>query len=189
MDDTRIIDLYWRKDSHAITETNEKYGAYCFAIADNILHSHEDAEDCVNDTWLNAWNAMPPQRPQRLRLFLARITRNLSFNRFHARNTEKRGGGEIVMVLDELAECLASESDVERDYEYQELGRSLHRFVQALPERDGNVFIRRYFYTETMNVIADRYGLTEKNVSVILTRTRKKLKLHLMKEGYIDESE
>ena len=188
MDDTRIIELYWRKDSQAITETNDKYGAYCFSIADNILHNHEDAEECVNDTWLNAWNAIPPQRPTRLRLFLARITRNLSFNRFHARVAGKRGGGEMTVVLDELAECLASESDVERDYEYQELGRSLHQFVQGLPERDANVFIRRYFFTETMSVIAERYDLTEKNVSVILTRTRKKLKLHLIKEGYIDES-
>ena len=114
MEDSRIVELYWQKNADAIKETDSKYGAYCFAIADNILHNKEDSEECVNDTWLNAWNAMPPQKPTKLQLFLAKITRNLSFNRFNARSAEKRGGGEIVLVLDELAECLAGESDVER---------------------------------------------------------------------------
>lgn len=107
MEDSRIVELYWQKNADAIKETNSKYGAYCFAIADNILHNKEDSEECVNDTWLNAWNAMPPQKPTKLQMFLAKITRNLSFNRFNARSAEKRGGGEIVLVLDELAECLA----------------------------------------------------------------------------------
>lgn len=185
MEDSQIVELYWRKDADAISETSSKYGPYCFAIADNILHNTEDSEECVNDTWLHAWNAMPPQRPNVLRMFLAKITRNLSINRFKARSTEKRGGGEILLVLDELADCLAGETDVEREYEGRELEQCIRRFVRGLPERDGNVFVRRYFFTEPVAAIAERYELTENNVMVILSRTRKKLRLRLAKEGYL----
>lgn len=187
MEDSQIVELYWQKNPDAITESDRKYGAYCFAIADHILHNKEDSEECVNDTWLNAWNAMPPQRPARLRMYLAKITRNLSFNRFHARSAEKRGGGEITLVLDELAECLACESDVEGEYEARETGQRIRAFVRTLPERDGNVFVRRYFFTESVAEIAGRYGLTENHVMVILSRTRKKLRTYLIKEGYISE--
>ena len=185
MEDSQIVELYWRKDADAISETSSKYGPYCFAIADNILHNTEDSEECVNDTWLHAWNAMPPQRPNVLRMFLAKITRNLSINRFKARSTEKRGGGEFLLVLDELADCLAGETDVEREYEGRELEQCIRRFVRGLPERDGNVFVRRYFFTEPVAAIAERYELTENNVMVILSRTRKKLRLKLAKEGYL----
>ena len=113
MEDSKIVELYWQKNADAIKETDSKYGAYCFAIADNILRNKEDSEECVNDTWLNAWNAMPPQKPTKLQMFLAKITRNLSFNRFNARSAEKRGGGEIVLVLDELAECIPDGPDGE----------------------------------------------------------------------------
>ena len=187
MNDDQIVALYWQKNADAIIETDSKYGAYCFAIADNILHNMEDAEECVNDTWLNAWNAIPPQKPRSLKVFLAKITRNLSFNRFHAKTAEKRGGGEIDLVLEELAECIASESDVESAYEARELGQSVKLFIRSLPERDGNVFVRRYFFTEPVAAIAKRYGLTENNVMVILSRTRKKLKMQLIKEGYFCE--
>ncbi len=187
MEDYKIVALYWKKDENAINETSRKYGAYCFAIADNILHNKEDSEECVNDTWLKAWNAMPPQRPTKLQIFLAKITRNLSFNRFNARSAEKRGGGEIVLVLDELAECIASETDVASEYEAKEIGQCIRRFVKALPERDGNIFVRRYFFTESITQIAQKYSLTENNVMVILSRTRKKLKAHLIKEGFFSE--
>lgn len=185
MEDSQIVELYWQKNADAITETANKYGSYCFAIAENILHNPEDSEECVNDTWLHAWNAIPPQRPDVLRMFLAKITRNLSFDRFNARNAEKRGGGEIMLVLDELAECLAGGTNVEAAYEGKELEQCIQCFVRSLSERDGNVFLRRYFFTEPVAVIAERYGLTENNVMVILNRTRKKLKLELMKEGYL----
>lgn len=187
MDDNQIIALYWSKNERAVAETNRKYGSYCFTIADNVLHNREDSEECVNDTWLHAWNAMPPQKPARLRMFLAKITRNLSFNRFNARTAQKRGGGEIDLVLDELAECIAGESDIENEYAAKELGQCIQKFVRDLPERDGNVFVRRYFFTEPVAVIARRYGLTDNNVMVILSRTRKKLKVHLIKEGFCDE--
>lgn len=185
MEDSQIIELYWQKNADAISETVNKYGAYCFAIAENILHDIEDAEECVNDTWLHAWNAIPPQRPNVFRMFLAKITRNLSLDRFNARNAEKRGGGEMSLVLDELAECLAGETDVEAVYEGRELEQFIQRFVQTLPERDGNVFVRRYFFIEPVAAIAKRYCLTENNVMVILSRVRKKLKQELMKEGYL----
>ena len=185
MEDSQIVELYWRKNADAISETSSKYGPYCFAIADNILHNTEDSEECVNDTWLHAWNAMPPQKPNVLRMFLAKITRNLSVNRFKARSAEKRGGGEILLVLDELADCLAGETDVEGEYEGRELEQCIRRFVRGLPERDGNVFVRRYFFTEPVAAVAERYGLTENNVMVILSRTRKKLRLKLAKEGYL----
>lgn len=189
MEDREIIELYFRKEEAAIRETDSKYGAYCFAVADNILHNREDAEECVIDTWLHTWNAIPPRKPDNLRMFLAKITRNLSFNRFQSRNAAKRGGGEIVLVLDELAECIACESDIVREYEARELGQCIRRFVRSLPEREGNLFVRRYFFTETMEEIARKYGLTRNYVGVILSRTRKKLKNHLIKEGFWDESQ
>ena len=168
MEDRQIVELYWQKNADAISETSSKYGAYCFTIADHILNNAEDSEECVNDTWLHAWNAMPPQRPNVLRMFLAKITRNLS----------------VILVLDELADCLAGGTDAEAAYEVKELEECIRRFVRGLPERDGNVFVRRYFFTEPVASIAGQYGLTENNISVILSRTRKKLRVKLAKEGY-----
>ena len=184
MTDRQIIDLYWQRDTAAIQETSEKYGAYCFAIANNILDSKEDSEECVNDTWLKTWNAIPPQRPAILQMFLAKITRNLSLDRFLARTAQKRGGGEMPLVLDELSECIPSSSDVAGEYERKELGRFIRKYINSLPERDRNIFLRRYFYANSISDIADRYGLSENNVTVILSRTRKKLRLRLQKEGF-----
>lgn len=184
MEDNQIIELYWKRDENAIEETAQKYGAYCFAIANNILNNQEDSEECVNDTWLRAWNAIPPQKPENLKLFLAKITRNLSFNRVETQNAKKRGNGELSLVLDELSECLASHSNVEDTYLAKELSESMRRFVRKLPEREGNVFVRRYFFMEPVAVIAKNYRLTENHVMVILSRTRKKLKKYLVKEGY-----
>ena len=118
-------------------------------------------------------------------MFLAKITRNLAFNRFNARNAEKRGGGEIALVLDELGECLGGGADAEAAYEAKELRQCIRRFVRALPEREGNVLVRRYFFAESVADIAKRYDLRENNVMVILSRTRRKLKAHLLKEGYL----
>jgi len=187
LEDDRIIALYWERNTNAIAETNNKYGAYCFSIANNILHSREDSEECVNDTWYKAWNAIPPQRPARFQMFLAKITRNLAVDRFRLSTAEKRGGGEMPLILDELSECIAGGTDVASAYEGKELGRCVNQFVKALPAREGNVFLRRYFFAETAAKIGKRYGLTENNVTVILSRVRKKLRLHLQKEGFIGE--
>lgn len=187
MDDNAIVELYWQRKDNAIEETDKKYGAYCFAIADNILHSKEDSEECVNDTYLNVWNTVPPERPTKLRCFLAKITRNLSFNRYNSKMSKKRGGGEMPLILDELSECIASKSTTEDEYAARELKKSLNRFVKALPQREGNIFIRRYFFSESVAVISERYALSENNVMVILSRTRKRLREYLIKEGFIDE--
>ena len=187
MEDQKILDLYWQRNESAIAETEQKYGSYCRNIANNILHDTFDTEECVNDTWLQAWNSIPPARPNVFRLFLARITRNLSINRYEARQTQKRGAGQTSLVLDELAECLADHHDVERIYEAKALGECIAQFVRNLPEREGNLFVRRYFYVESVSTIARRYGMTENHVMVILSRTRKKLKVHLEQEGYYHE--
>ena len=184
MDDEKIIDLYWQRDENAIAQTDQKYGTYCRTIAHNILHDHEDSEECVNDTWLQAWESIPPAWPGVLRLFLARITRNLSINRYYARSSQKRGGGQTALVLEELAECLADHSDVESTCEANELNECIRLFVRSLPEQEGNVFVRRYFFTDSVAEIARRYRLTENHVMVMLSRTRKKLRLHLEQEGY-----
>lgn len=187
MEDSRIIELYWQRDSEAIVASEEKYGGYCRMIAENILHSRPDAEECVNDTWLQAWNAIPPQRPQSLKLFLARITRNLCFNRYNEQTAQKRGGGETALVLDELAQCLPAETDVESELLLRELRESIRSFVRALPARERNIFLLRYFYTEPISKIAERCAISEGNVKVILSRTRRKLQKRLIKEGLCNE--
>ena len=187
MEDHQIIELYWQRSSDAIHESDKKYGAYCLAISQHIVQYREDAEECVNDTWLQAWNAMPPHRPIHLSLFLAKITRNLSFNRWNSRAAEKRGSGEMPLVLEELSECIAAATDVEKMCEARELGERVRFFVRALPPREGNVFLRRYFFAEPVSEIAQRYGLGENHVSVLLRRTRQKLKTYLIKEGFFHE--
>ena len=187
MEDSQIISLSWDRDPRAIEETRCKYGNYCYQVAQNILGCPEDAEECVSDTWLNAWNAIPPRKPGHLRLFLARITRNLSFNRYRLCNTEKRGGGQLPLVLDELDECLAGQEDVEGTVAARELGRCINAFLSSLPSREAAVFLRRYFYAESAEEIGHRFHLSPGNIAVILSRTRKKLRKHLVKEGYLHE--
>lgn len=186
MEDSQIIELYFQREETAIEETAAKYGGYCFDIANRILEDQADSEECVNDTWLKAWNAIPPARPTYLRLFLGKITRNLSFNRYREMHREKRGGGgEAALVLEEMDEFLADTADVESEVEQAEFVRVLNRFLYSLPERECNIFIRRYFYTDRTEAIAKHYGLKESHVLVILSRTRKKLSKVLEKEGYM----
>lgn len=185
MEDSEIVDLYWQHSELAISETINKYGAYCRAVAYNILHSEEDCEECVNDTWLRVWNTIPPQRPALLRMFLAKITRNLAFDRFKAQTAGKRGGGETELILDELNECIPANEDTESRFLAKELEETVNRFVHTLSARDCNLFVRRYFFAESVEVIAKRYGLSANHVTVLLSRTRQKLKAHLKKEGYV----
>ena len=184
MTDNEIIGLYFARDERAIAETSTKYGAYCYTIAHRILAVHEDAEECVSDTYLQAWNAMPPTWPERLRLFLAKICRSRAINRYEANRAKKRGEGEVSLVLDELAEVVSGGDTTEGQVMANELARSIDAFLRALPERDRHLFVRRYFYTEPVEEIAARAGLTSGNVSVILHRVRGRLKEHLEKEGY-----
>lgn len=184
MKDSQIVDLYWHRDEHAIRETDIKYGAYCFTVAARILSDRGDAEECVNDTWLRAWNTIPPQKPVCLRMFLAKITRNLSFDKYKSRTAAKRGGGLLTTAFEELEECIPDHSDRSLDFQQQELADSIHFFLSSLPERERDVFLRRYFFMENISEIAKRFHLKESNVSVILSRTRAKLKSYLEKEGY-----
>lgn len=185
MEDNEIIELYWRRSEQAIRESNTKYGSYCLSIANHILSNPQDSEECVNSTWLNAWNAIPPQRPSRLSAFFAKITRNLSINKLKARTAEKRSGNEVTVAIDELNECLPASDNVEAEYQRKELGEQISRFLRTLPERECNMFIRRYFYVQPVGEIAKHYRLKESNVLVILSRTRKKLRFYLLREGYL----
>ena len=185
MKDTEIIDLYWTRQERAITETQESYGKYCYSIAYHILHEREDSEECVNDTWLRAWNTIPPTRPARLSLFLGTITRNLSFDRWKRKHAAKRGSGEMDVVLDELAECVPDKSSTEEIVEERELQRQINQFLGTLREKDRNIFLSRYWYAEEYGEIASRYGLNLNTVKTTLFRVRGKLKAYLEQEGVV----
>lgn len=185
MKDAEILDLYWDRKEEAIYESQKSYGNYCYSIAWNILYSREDSDECVNDTWLRAWNAMPPKRPNRLAVFLGTITRNLSLDRWKERHAVKRGSGEMMLALDELAECVPDAGSTEAAAEAAELERLINEFLHTLPERECNVFLRRYWYVEEYGDIARRYGMKLNTVKTSLFRTRRKLREYLEKEGVI----
>ena len=187
MEDQAIIALYWSRDPRAIDHSSRKYGAYLFTVAQRILQSREDSEECVNDTWLRAWNGMPPQRPDILRMFFAKITRNLAFDRYKAAGALKRGGGTCAVALEELGECIDHETDLEDQILAEALKETVGRFVAALPPREADVFTRRYFFVEAVQDIARAYGLRPNHVSTMLRRTREKLRRYLQEEGWMDE--
>ena len=184
MDDERIVQLYWDRNESAIAESSKKYGAYCTSIAHNILSNLADAEECVNDTWFHAWNAMPPHKPSILSTFLGKITRNLSFDRYKKLHREKRGGTNIDAALDELAECVSGVDDTERRWEEKELEEEINRFLFSLQEDKRYMFILRYWYVDSIAEIAKRIGISENNVSVTLSRIRSKLKARLIERGF-----
>ena len=183
MEDNRIIDLYWAREEQALTETERKYGGYCRTIARNILKIHEDAEECVSDTWLNAWNAMPPKRPSVLSAFLGKITRNLAFDRWKAAHAEKRGGGSLPLVLDELDECIASAYSLEREVENRELAAALNRFLAQLPETERALFVSRYWFLAPVRELSKKFGFSESKTASMLHRTRGRLRRFLIEEG------
>lgn len=183
MDDNRIIELYWERSEKAISRTAAKYGGYCYTIAYNILFNNEDSEESVNDTWLAAWNTIPPKRPRQLAAFLGKMTRNISLDRWKNRTAAKRGGGEVPLVLDELEECISGEDSVEKEYLQKEFARTLNQFLEKLPEMERKVFMCRYWYMDSIENIADRFGFTESKVASMLHRTRGKLRKVLKQEG------
>jgi len=184
MNDKDIIQLYFNRDQRALSATEKKYGNYCTSIAKNILGNNEDAEECVNDTYLNTWNAIPPSRPSVLSVFLGRITRNLAFNKYKQNHAKKRGNGEVAVVLDELAECVSGFDDVEQEIDRQELIITINSFLDTLTQKKRNIFICRYWYSDSISSIAERYEMTESNVSTTLNRLRSKLKEYLSERGY-----
>ena len=183
MDDTGIIDLFWARDERALTETERKYGPYCRTVSYHILKNRQDAEECVNDTWVRAWNAMPPQRPYALGAFLAKITRNLSLTRYRGARAQRRGGGQLPLILEELQDMTAD--GPEQLLEASELSRLLDTFLRQLPQKDCCVFMRRYWYMDSLEDIARRYHMALGSVKSSLFRTRKKLRNYLEEEGIL----
>lgn len=184
MDDNSIVQLYWDRDEKAIAATSEKYGSYCGAIARNILGNCEDAQECVNDTYLNAWNAIPPHRPEVLSTFLGKITRNISFNLYKYKQAEKRGGGQAAVVLDELEECISGQNMPEDEVFRKELVEAINSFLASISVEKRKIFVCRYWYADSILDIAKKFGVTENSVSVTLNRLRKKLHSYLMERGF-----
>ena len=184
MEDTKIIDLYFARDEQAVTETDKKYGSYCFSLANAILPNRQDAEEAVSDTYWKTWNAIPPKRPAVLKLFLAKITRNTAFTRWRQLSAQKRGGGELELALEELNECIASGATVEDAINGRELAVTIRSFLDTLPHREQDIFLRRYFFVEESGAIARRYGMKQATVLRTLSRTRSRLKEFLKQEGY-----
>lgn len=183
MEDWQIVDLYWARSESAISETAGKYGRYCYYIAYSILHNNEDSEECVNDTYLNAWGAMPEQRPSKLSAFLGKITRNLSLNRWEWYNAEKRGSGQIPLALDELHECIPSPGRADKIVEDLALAKLFNQFLASLPKEKRMIFMRRYWYLSPIAEIAEEYSISESKVKMSLLRSRRALKQFLEKEG------
>ena len=183
MEDDRIIDLYWERDQGAITETASKYGGFLWNISWNILRSHGDAEECVNDTYLRTWNAIPPARPTAFRAWLGRITRNLSLDRWKQSKAEKRGGDRVEVLLGELDDCLPAPNETEKHLEDQEIAALISAFLRTLPKENRLMFLRRYWYGEAVSDIAARLNCGEPRVKSALHRTRKALRAYLENEG------
>lgn len=183
MDDAALVGLYWARDERAIPATAEKYGAYCAAIARNILPDPQDAEECVSDAYLQAWNAIPPHRPAVFSAFLGKLTRNLALNRLRQNTAQKRGGGEAAPVFEEVAELLAGSDTAEDAALRRELLSAIDAFLAALSPRDRSLFVCRYWYFDSVGDIARRLHMTENLVSVSLHRLRQKLRHHLSERG------
>lgn len=184
MEDKEIIDLYWNRKESAISETNEKYNPYCFRIAVSILGDSEDAKECVNDTWLKAWNSIPPNRPENLAAYLGKLARTTAIDCLRKKNRKQRGGTLTDIVLDELAECIPDMENVEKQIEEQELTQLINLFLGTLSDFDRKVFVCRYWYLESVKTIAKISYSKESKIKSILFRTRKKLKSYLEEEEY-----
>lgn len=185
MDDKQIVDLYWSRDEAAVRETAAKYGSYCGRVAGGILADWQDVEECVSDTWLGAWNAMPPHRPSVLSTFLGKITRRISINRWNGKKAGKRGNGEIPLALDELAEAVPSRDTPEHAVAAGELAESIDRFLASLPQTERDLFVCRYWFLAPIAELGGKFGFSQSKTKSALLRTRSKLKAHLEKEGFL----
>lgn len=183
LEDNRIIELFFARDEQAIAAVSEKYGTSCGCIARNILKNESDAEECVNDTYLALWNAIPPAHPNPLRTYIFRIVRNIAAARYHANSAQKRNSHYDV-VLEELEDCLAASSSVDEEMEAGRLSEQLDVFLSTLEKRDRTLFVRRYWYSDSIEALAQRFRMSENHVSVRLFRLREKLKKHLEKGGF-----
>jgi len=183
VEDSLIIDMFFARQELAIEETKRKYGRRLFRTSNNVLSNSEDAEECVNDTLLKAWDVIPPSRPVMLGAFLAKIARNLSINKWEAKGAAKRGGGETNLLLSELEECIPALSGTEKEYESKLVGEAINSFLIKEKQAARVVFVLRYFNGESINAISERFKMSESKIKSMLFRTRKKLKDYLEKEG------
>lgn len=188
MEDNQIVDLYRERDERAISESDAKYRRYCVQIAMNILENAQDAEECVNDTYLQAWNTIPPGSPDKLGVFLGKITRNLSLERYKAKKTAKRGNSLFLVSLDELSECVPDGSTgfgsgFDNEAEARRIGECVNKFLRKQSGEVRDIFICRYFYSDSIGEICRRFGHSEGKVRSLLHRTRRKLKKFLESEG------
>ncbi len=183
LEDSEIIELFCFRSEQAISELREKYGSACMAISRNILGNSSDAEECLSDALLALWNAIPPEKPEPLRAYLFRVVRNISISKYHANTAGKRNSFYDV-ALDELEDCLAGISSVEQEITARELSTLIDRFLGTLDEDSRMLFVRRYWYSDGVRELAERFGTSPNNVSVRLSRIRNKLKKYLQKEGY-----
>lgn len=184
MEDSKIIELYFARDEKAIYETQIKYGPYCYAISYNILHNNEDSEECVSDTYLDTWNAIPPHRPSILSTFIGKITRRISIDKYRKLNAKKRANEELELSFDELEECLASDTSVQDKIDEEHLVDSINSFLASIKKEDRKIFVCRYFYFDSIDEITNRFNYSESKVKMVLKRTRDKLRDYLIKEGY-----
>ena len=183
--DAEIVDLYWARQESAITATADKYGAYCHAISYRILSDHADADECVNDPYLDAWNSMPPHKPRVLSTFLGKITRRISIDRWRRAHAEKRGGGEIPLALDELSDVVGTDGGTSDALDAKMLSEAVAAFLRRLPTAERRVFMCRYWYLEPIETICERFGYSESKVKSMLSRTRSKLRAKLGEEGLL----
>ncbi len=183
MDDKRIIKLYFERSQKAITETAQKYGRYCHYIAFNILGNDSDAEECVNDTYLRIWKTIPPKQPKELKTYLGKITRNLALNKYEKMSAQKRGSGQIPLILDELYECIPDKNSDKRIDDDIIIKRTIEAFLSDLPAESRKIFIRRYWYMCSVKEIAEEYSISESKVCVSLYRARESLRKKLEEEG------
>lgn len=185
MKDQEIIQMYCNRQEMAIQKTAEKYEKYCYTISYNILDNNEDVLECINDTWFKLWDTIPPIIPIFLKSYIAKIVRNLSFDKYRAKNSAKNGGGEMPLVLDELSEIVADSRDIQARYESKEVSMAISEYLSKISVKEREIFVRRYFYVEDTESIARKYNTTGKNVLMILSRTRKKLRTYLQEKELI----
>lgn len=183
MEDYMILDLFWARSEKAVTETSAKYGKFCTGISMQILHSEPDAEECVNDTWLHAWNSIPPSRPSILKAYLGKITRNLSLDRWKRNTAQKRGGSQVELMLEELGDCIPSVDSVQVEVETKAIAEIISRFLKEQQEMSRWLFVRRYWYGDSITELSQKSKMTESYVKTHLFRLRQKLKQRLEEEG------
>ena len=184
MKDSEIVDMYWNRNEDALRQTQSKYGAYLSKVAYNILADFEDCKECVNDTYMAAWNSMPSHRPGNLATYLGKITRQITIDRFRRKHRAKRYASEYALSLEELGDSFSDQTTPEQELDARLLDEAINRFVHELPDDARNTFIGRYYFFDSLKDVAAYCGMSESKAKSLLYRTRQSLKAYLAKEGF-----